>query len=110
VVKPSAYVMPNEKVTLLDAIGMAGDLTIYGKRDNVLLIREENAKKVFIRFNLNDSKIFASPYFYLHQGDVIYVEPDKDKASSTDLSQVRKLSVMTSVLTVLIIIVSRINF
>lgn len=110
VLKPSAYVMPNEKVTLLDAIGIAGDLTIYGKRENVLLIRDENGKKVFVRFNLNDSKVFASPYFYLHQGDVIYVEPNKDKAASTDLSQVRKLSIITSALTVLIILVSRINF
>jgi polysaccharide export outer membrane protein len=110
VLKPSAYVMPNEKVTLLDAIGIAGDLTIYGKRENVLLIRDENGKKLFIRFNLNDSNVFASPYFYLHQGDVIYVEPNRDKAAATDLSQVRKLSIITSVLTVLIIIVSRINF
>ncbi|RFM33668.1 polysaccharide biosynthesis/export family protein [Chitinophaga silvisoli] len=110
VMRPAAYVMPNEKVSILDAIGMAGDLTIYGKRENVLLIRDNNGKKDFVRFNLNDSKLFASPYFYLHQGDVVYVEPNKAKVNSTDMSQVRNISILTSVLSVVIIAVSRINF
>jgi polysaccharide export outer membrane protein len=110
VTKPSTYVMPNEKVTLLDAIGMAGDLTIYGKRENVLLIREKNGTKEFVRFNLNESNLFKSPYFYLHQGDVIYVEPNKAKVASTDLTQVKRISIMTSILSLLIVAVSRINF
>lgn len=110
VTKPSTYIMPNEKVTLLDAIGIAGDLTIFGKRENVLLIRENNGKKDFVRFNLNDSKLFASPYFYLHQGDVIYVEPNQSKVRSTDMAQVRNVSIFTSVLSVLIIVATRIKF
>ncbi|OMP78879.1 polysaccharide biosynthesis/export family protein [[Flexibacter] sp. ATCC 35208] len=110
VARPSAYIMPNEKVSILDAIGMAGDLTIYGKRENVLLIRDNNGKKDFVRFNLNDSKLFSSPYFYLHQGDVVYVEPNKSKVNSTDMSQVRNISILTSVLSLVIIAVSRINF
>ncbi|QHS58229.1 polysaccharide biosynthesis/export family protein [Chitinophaga agri] len=108
--RPSTYVMPNEKVTLLDAIGMAGDLTIYGKRENVLLVRENGKNKDFIRFNLNDSHTFSSPYFYLHQGDVVYVEPNKYKVASQDISQVRKWSLITAGLTLLIVIVSRVNF
>lgn len=109
--RPSSYIMPNEKVTLLDALGMAGDLTIYGKRENVMLIRDNiNGKKEIIRFNLNDSKIFSSPYFYLHQGDVIYVEPNKAKISGSDMEQVRRISIFSSILSVVIIIVTRINF
>jgi polysaccharide export outer membrane protein len=110
--RPSSYIMPNEKITLLDAIGMAGDLTIYGKRENVMLVRDNivTGKKEFVRFNLNDSKTFSSPYFYLHQGDMIYVEPNKSKVTSTDMAQVRRLSIMASILTVVIVVVSRINF
>lgn len=108
--RPSTYVMPNEKVTLLDALGMAGDLTIFGKRENVLLIRENNGKKEFVRFNLNNSNLFASPYFYLRQGDVVYVEPNKSKVASTDMQQVKRISIMASVLSLLVVVVSRINF
>lgn len=108
--KPSTYVMPNEKVTLLDALGAAGDLTIYGKRENVLLIRDNNGKKEFVRLNLNQSDIFSSPYFYLRQGDVVYVEPNKSKVSSTDFAQVKRISILASVLSLLIVVVSRINF
>lgn len=110
VTRPSTYIVPNEKVTLLDAIGMAGDLTIYGKRENVMLIRDAGAKKEFIRFNLNDSKIFTSPYFYLRQGDVVYVEPDKNKVSATDTNSVKRIAIITSVLTLLVVVISRINF
>lgn len=110
VTRPSTYVMPNEKVTLLDALGAAGDLTIYGKRENVLLIREGAGKKEMIRFNLNNSNLFSSPYYYLHQGDVIYVEPNKNKVASTDMQQVKRISIMASVLSLLIVIASRVNF
>ncbi|MFY0255851.1 polysaccharide biosynthesis/export family protein [Chitinophaga sp. 30R24] len=108
--RPSTYVMPNEKVTLLDALGAAGDLTIYGRRENVMLIRNNGGKKEFIRFNLNQSNLFASPYFYLHQGDVVYVEPNKSKVASTDFTQVKRISIMASVLSLLIVAVSRVNF
>jgi polysaccharide export outer membrane protein len=110
VTRPASYVMPNEKITLLDAIGAAGDLTIYGRRENILLIRDNNGNKEFIRFNLNDSKIFSSPYFYLRQGDVVYVEPNKSKVVSTDVAQVRRISIMATVLTLLIVVASRVKF
>ncbi|PSL44892.1 polysaccharide export outer membrane protein [Chitinophaga niastensis] len=110
VTRPSSYIMPNEKVTILDALGAAGDLTIYGKRENVLLIREAAGKKEFVRFNLNNSNLFASPYYYLHQGDVVYVEPNKSKIAATDMQQVKRISIMASVLSLLIVIGSRINF
>jgi polysaccharide export outer membrane protein len=110
VTRPSTYIMPNEKVTLLDALGMAGDLTIYGKRENVMLIRDMGDKKEFVRFNLNDSKTFASPYFYLHQGDVVYVEPNESKVAATDANQLKRIAIITSALTLLIVAISRVNF
>lgn len=110
VTRPSTYVMPSEKVTLLDAIGIAGDLTIYGKRENVLLIRDNNGKKEFARFDLSSSKMFASPYFYLRQGDVIYVEPSKAKVASTDMATVRRLSILATALSFIVIIATRVKF
>ena len=94
----------------MDAIGMAGHLTIYGKRENILLIRDTNGQKEFIRFNLNDSKIFTSPYLFLHQGDIVYVEPNKSKSASTDMAQVKRISIIASVLSLLIVIATRVNF
>lgn len=111
VTRPATYVMPSEKVTLLDALGTAGDLTIYGKRENVLLIRDnEKGGKDFVRFDLNNSQLFTSPYFYLHQGDVVYVEPNKTKISSTDVAQVRRISILASVLSLLVVVGSRVKF
>lgn len=109
VARPSTYVMPSEKVTLLDAIGIAGDLTIYGKRENVMLIRDNNGKKEFVRFNLNNSNIFTSPYFYLRQGDVVYVEPNKAKVATTDMAQVRRLSILATALSLMIVIATRVK-
>ena len=83
VVKPSIFYLPNERVTLPEALGYAGDLTIYGKRDNVLLIREESGIRSFNRINLQENKLFTSPYYYLHSNDILYVEPISAKATAT---------------------------
>lgn len=81
VTRPASYNLPNEKVTILDAISMAGDLTVYGKRENVLLMRQNGDKKDIIRLNLASSKVLSSPYFYLKQNDVLYVEATPAKFS-----------------------------
>lgn len=107
--RPASYIMPNEKVTLLDALGMAGDLTIYGRRENILLIRDAGEKKEFVRFNLNDSKMFSSPYFYLRQGDVVYVEPNKTKIASTDVAKTRNFTIAVSLLSLLVVLATRIK-
>lgn len=108
VLRPATYSIPSERITLVDAIGMAGDLTIYGKRENVLLIREEDGQRKFIRFNLNSSNIFESPYYYLKQNDIVYVEPNKNKTIASNASQIKHLSIITTALTLLIIIITRI--
>jgi len=78
--QPSTLNVPNNQINLLEALGMAGDLTAYGKRENVLVIREFGGKRTMVRMNLNNKDILDSPYFYLKQNDVVYVEPDKAKS------------------------------
>lgn len=82
--RPSVYVIPNETITLPEALGLAGDMTIFGKRENVLVIRDNNGKKEFGRVNLNSRDVFSSPYYYLHANDVVYVEPSKGRIAQTD--------------------------
>jgi polysaccharide export outer membrane protein len=104
VTHPSTFTVPNEKVSVLDALGMAGDLTIYGRRDNVLIIREDNGKKELFRLNLNSSDLFKSPYFYLKQNDVVYVEPNKSKAIQADAEQTRIITIAASVITAILLV------
>jgi polysaccharide biosynthesis/export protein len=83
VTRPGVITIPNEKVTILEALGLAGDLTIYGKRDNLLLIRElDNGEKIVRRINLGSSDLLTSQFYYLKSNDVIYVEPNKNKLAS----------------------------
>ncbi|WP_166332537.1 polysaccharide biosynthesis/export family protein [Sphingobacterium chungjuense] len=107
VTRPATYTVPNEKVTVLDALGLAGDLTIYGKRENVLLVREENGQKAMVRLNLTDSDIFQSPYYYLRQNDVIYVEPGKAKAAANNAARTQTYAIAGTVLSLLIVLISR---
>lgn len=79
VLRPGQYTIDNERVTVLDALGLAGDMTIYGKRNNVLLIRENNGIPGFVRLNMNSDELFKSPYYYLQQNDVLYVEPNSTR-------------------------------
>jgi polysaccharide biosynthesis/export protein len=79
---PTVVTVPNEKISLLEAIGLAGDLTIYGKRQNIMIIREEKNEKIIKRVDLNSAEIFTSPYYYLQSNDIVYVEPNKTKIAS----------------------------
>jgi uncharacterized protein involved in exopolysaccharide biosynthesis/protein involved in polysaccharide export with SLBB domain len=84
---PGTFHTQNEKVNIIEAIAQAGDLTLYGLRDRVFLIRENSdGQKEFHRLNLNDANIVSSPYFYLQQNDIIYVEPNKAQARSSFFS------------------------
>ncbi len=85
---PGTIRLTNKRVTLLEAIGLAGDLTSYANRTNILVIREREGKRTYERLNLQDNSIFVSPYFYLMQNDVVYVEPLRAKTATTaDLVQ-----------------------
>jgi polysaccharide export outer membrane protein len=107
VTKPASYTVPNERVSVLDAIALAGDLTIYGKRENVLLIREVDHKKEVIRLDLTSSKLLSSPYFYLKQNDVLYIEPGKGKIDTTQVAQRQTLTILISALALIVTIISR---
>jgi polysaccharide export outer membrane protein len=81
---PTVIPVTTEKMSILEALASAGDLTIYGKRENILLIREsETGEKSVHRLNLNDANIINSPYYYLQQNDIVYVEPNKVKAKNS---------------------------
>ena len=87
VTRPNTFTVVNEKVNVFEALALAGDLTIFGKRENVKLIREHaDGGKEIIILNLNDSELVRSPYFYLQQNDILYVEPNKAKARNSQVS------------------------
>ncbi len=106
---PSQYIIPDERVSILDVIGIAGDLTIYGKRDNVLLIRTVNNEKRFVRFDLGSRDIFRSPYFYLRQGDIVYVEPTKAKAATSDAAKARNFTILATIASLLLVILTKVK-
>ncbi len=84
---PGTYTIPNERITILEAFGLAGDLNISGRRNNIKVQREEGGKKVFYKMDLLSNKIFNSPAYYLQQNDVVYVEPNKAKSQSASYNQ-----------------------
>ena len=96
---PGVYTVSNEQVNLFEAVAMAGDLTIYGKRDNVRIVRKENGQQKLITVNLNDENLIYSPDFYLRQNDIVYVEPNKAKKQSANIGSSTNLLIsVTSIL------------
>ena len=105
--RPNTFTVVNEKVNVLEALALAGDLTIFGKRDNIKLIREHaDGGKEIVVLNLNDTELIRSPYFYLQQNDILYVEPNKAKARNSQISSttgvwISSISVLLSMATLL---------
>ena len=86
VTRPGTFTISNEKVNLLEALAMAGDMTVYGLRDNVKLIREDaNGKQQIVTLDLNKAETILSPYYWLQQNDIVYVTPNKAKARNSDI-------------------------
>lgn len=108
VARPGTIEVDTERYSLLDALAAAGDLTPYGERENILLIREENGQKHFHHLNLNDAATLSSPYFYLQQNDVIYVEPNKIRHDNSKYNQNNsyKLSVVSAVVSAVSVVAS----
>ena len=103
-VSPQVLPLPNNKMTILDALAATGDIGDKGKTDNVLVIRDKGNSKEFKRLNLTDESVFYSPYFYLQPDDIVYVQPVKKKAENTT----RIVGYVTSGLSLLIFIIDRI--
>lgn len=104
--KPSVITVPNEKISLIKALGLAGDITIYGKKDNVMLIRETEGVKEVKYINLNSKNFLTSNYYYLKPNDIIYVEANKNKVASVGRTN-QLLPVILSTLSVAAIVASR---
>lgn len=108
VAKPGTFTINNEKVNLFEALAMAGDMTVYGMRDNVKLIRENSrGEQQIITLDLNKAETILSPYYYLQQNDIIYVTPNKTKARNSDIGTSTSLwfsatSILVSVASLLI--------
>ncbi len=98
--RPGTYDVTGEQITILEAIGLAGDITIKGRRDNIMVIREFNGTKVYNRINLNEKESLKSDVFYLSQNDVVIVEPNKSGKTESSLDQ--RATIAVSILSVLI--------
>ena len=105
---PIRVKVETERFTLLDAISAAGDLTEYGRRSSVMVIREEDGKQTYHRMDLADSNIFSSPYFYLRQNDVVYVEPNQIRIDNSKYNQnnAYKLTVISTIVSAASVIAS----
>jgi polysaccharide biosynthesis/export protein len=98
---PSTFVVATEKVNVLEALGLAGDMTSYGRRENVLIIREQQGVRRTTRLNLNNKDVLNSPYFYLQQNDIVYVEPyNKGKTAETNPNN-RYIGIWAAVISVI---------
>jgi polysaccharide biosynthesis/export protein len=104
--RPGIFSIPGEHVSLLEAIGLAGDLTFYGRRDNVLIIRELNGKREWARLDLTKPEIMGSPYFYLQQNDVVIVEANKRKVAASDQVTARNVTMGAAIVSAIAVIYS----
>jgi polysaccharide export outer membrane protein len=104
--KPGIYSISGDQVNLFEAIGLAGDLTFYGRRDNVLVIRQTNGKRQFARLDLTKPEILISPYFYLQQNDLVIVEANKRKIAANDQVAARNVSIIATVVSTAAIVYS----
>ena len=108
VTRPGTFTISNEKVNLLEALAMAGDMTVYGLRDNVKLIREDaNGKQQIVTLALNKAETILSPYYWLQQNDIVYVTPNKAKARNSDVGNSTSLwfsatSILVSIVSLLV--------
>ncbi|MEM9075531.1 MAG: polysaccharide biosynthesis/export family protein [Bacteroidota bacterium] len=98
--RPGTYQVNGEQITILEAIGLAGDITIKGRRDNVMVVRDFDGTKVYNRINLNGKDAFKSSVYYLTQNDVIYVEPNKSGKTESRLDQ--RASIAISIISIII--------
>ncbi|MDR1339462.1 MAG: polysaccharide biosynthesis/export family protein [Prevotellaceae bacterium] len=98
VTRPGTYEIKNDHITLFEALSMAGDLTIYGRRDNVKVIREKNGERTAYQADLRTANIFESPVYYLQQNDIIYVTPNRYRSNQTNnAGQVQQINLWISI-------------
>ena len=106
VTRPGTFDISGDRITLLEALSMAGDLTIYGRRDRVAVIREKDGKRRILYHDLRSSDIFQSPCYYLQQNDIVYVEPNKAKTGQSRINSNKSVGVWVYAVSVLASITS----
>jgi polysaccharide biosynthesis/export protein len=104
--RPGTYSFPTEKISIFEAIGLAGDITVYGKRNNVKIVREVNGVRQFAELDLSKPEVFASPYYYLQQNDMVIVDVAKNKAAVNDQATIRNITLATSILATIAIFIN----
>ena len=104
--RPGTFDISGDRITLLEALSMAGDLTIYGRRDRVAVIREKDGKRSILYHDLRSSDIFQSPCYYLQQNDIVYVEPNNAKTGQSRINSNNSVGVWLSGVSVLASITS----
>ena len=104
--RPGIISIPGERINILEAIAMGGDLTFYARRDSVLIIRENNNKREFARLDLRQPQIMASPYFYIQQNDIIIFEPTNRKVAANDVVTTRNISLALAIISTIAVIYS----
>lgn len=109
VVRPGVHTIMSERITLLEALSMSGDLTVYGRRDNILIIRENDGKKTYNYVDITKADFVNSDFYYLAQNDLVYVEPNKVKVNSSAVGPnvsvvISAISVLASVVSVIVVI------
>jgi polysaccharide export outer membrane protein len=107
--KPGTFSIPSERVSVLDAVGLAGDLTIYGRRNNIRVIRTADGSRQTGTLDLNNGDIFNSPFFFLRQNDIVYVEMNERKIPNTDQASIRNISIALGIISALGVVISTIN-
>jgi polysaccharide export outer membrane protein len=103
---PGVFTVPGEKASVLEALGLAGDITDYGRKEKVMLIRENQGRRSYAQLDLLDPSIFSSPNFYLRQNDVLVVEPDSKKPTAADLQTLQYITVAATVVSSIAILIT----
>ena len=103
---PSVFSIPSEKISVLEVIGLAGDLTDFARRDSIMVVREINNERKFGWLDVRRPDIFSSDFFYLQQNDVVVVHPTRKKATANEQLLVRNISIATSVISTIAIVLS----
>jgi polysaccharide export outer membrane protein len=103
---PNVYQIPTDRITITEALSMAGDLNVTAQSKNILLVREIDGKREFVPIDLTSTKVFQSPYFYLKQNDMIYVTPDKTKYASVEGGGLRTFSLVLSSLSIVAVLIT----
>ena len=104
--RPGIISIPGERINILEAIALAGDLTFYARRDSVLVIRENNNKREFARLDLRKPEVMASPYFYLQQNDIVIFEPTNRKVAANDVVTTRNISIALAIISTFAVLYS----